>query len=90
MRREVLTTAQLLGIQETRACIIPDERGEVPFVDFDSRNQNDLPCNKEVPELGRTRLDFPAYRVPTKGCLTQRSAGLCPRELGLTPEEIKT
>lgn len=87
-RIEVLSTAQLHGIEETRVCLMPDEDGQVPFVDFDRRNQHELPCNRVIPELGTTRLDFPATRVLVGGCRAQRLAGLCPRELGLTPEEI--
>lgn len=92
---EIPTFAEMNGIQETRACIMPDKHlsqdgvTRVPYVDFDSRNQKELPCNAVISELGGVRPDFPVPTVPRKGCIAQRQAGLCPRGLALTPQEIE-
>ncbi len=93
--REGLTTAAELGIQEPRACIIPadsssptDKIKRFPYVDFDRKNQYDLPCNEVVTALGLAISGLTVVeRVPLRGCLAQRAAGLCPRNLGLTANE---
>jgi hypothetical protein len=93
---EHLSEANLYGYGKIRACRFPDTflSGDgvefVPKVDFDAKNQNVLPCNTLAVELGVLRRDLPMSVVPARGCFEQRNAGLCPRGLDLTDQEIET
>ncbi len=95
--RTKLNRAQMYGVQEVRACIVPENKWNLREsernqrlalqVEVDPLYIQDLPCIKALPMLGTLDLDLPVPRVSEKGCLTQRTAGLCPRNIGLTPQE---
>lgn len=73
-------------------CRYPEATGEVvekvPVVIFDKQFA-DMPCTGLTGETLSSR-SMNVSSVSVSGCLAQRQAGLCPRELGLNvPEGLK-
>lgn len=70
----------------------PELGGRFPYVDFDTEDPL-LPCNAllEIGDFGKGAvLECAIAPIPVKGCMEQRRAGLCPRNLGLIiPPELK-